>query len=196
MGFLDNLEESVKSAEARDQAAETGEREQSQREIERARARAAAPWAEKLRNSPFTAELLRQLTRIGHTRRTKIHMAWIGLPPYLRLEAREKRLELRPTPEGIVAAFFEREGEARSKPVDLQGSPEDLARSGWADQPISRAIVYAAAEARPPISSVCKPPRSGGTPVKRPLNQPNTNSAASVMATEIASASPSDSRSM
>ena len=128
MGFLDNLEDSVKSQEARDQAVESGEREQAQRENERARARAAAPWAEKLRNSPFTEELLRQVTRIGHSRRTKVHMAWIGVPPYLRLEAREKRLELRPTPEGVVAAFFEGADEVRSMPVDLEGRPEDLAR--------------------------------------------------------------------
>lgn len=128
MGFLDNLEDSVKSAEASEEAAESGEREQAQRENERARARAAAPWAEKLRNAPFTAELLRQVTRIGHTRRTKVHMAWIGIPPYLRLEAREKRMELRPTPEGIVAAFFEGKDEVRTVPVDLQGGPEDLAR--------------------------------------------------------------------
>ena len=128
MGFLDNLEDSVKSQEARDQAVESGEREQAQRENERARARAAAPWAEKLRNSPFTEELLRQVTRIGHSRRTKVHMAWIGVPPYLRLEAREKRLELRPTPEGVVAAFFEGADEVRGMPVDLGGRPEDLAR--------------------------------------------------------------------
>ena len=127
MGFLDKLEDSVKSAEAHDQAAESGEREQAQRENERARARAAAPWAEKLRNSPFTEELLRQLTRIGHGRRTKVHMAWIGIPPYLRLEAREKRLELRPTPEGILATFFEGADEVRSRPVALEGNPEDLA---------------------------------------------------------------------
>jgi hypothetical protein len=128
MGFLDKLEDSVKSSEAREQDTESVERDRVQRENERARARAAAPWAEKLRNSPFTDELLRQVTRIGHSRRTKVHMAWIGIPPYLRLEAREKRLELKPTPEGIVAAFFEGTDEVRSIPVDLEGRPEDLAR--------------------------------------------------------------------
>lgn len=116
MGFLDRLEEGVKGAESREEAAAEGEREQEQRENERARARAAAPWAEKLRNSPFTAELLRQVTRIGHSRRVKVHMAWIGVPPYLRLEAREKRLELRPTPKGIVAGFFEDGNEVRTRP--------------------------------------------------------------------------------
>ncbi len=127
MGFLDRLEEGVKGAESREETAESG-REQEQRENERARARAAAPWAEKLRNSPFTAELLRQVTRIGHSRRVKVHMAWIGVPPYLRLEAREKRLDLRPTPEGIQAGFFEDGNQVRTRPLDLASSAEDLAR--------------------------------------------------------------------
>ncbi len=128
MGFLDNLEDSVKSAEGRDQAAESSGREQAQRENERARARAAAPWAEKLKNSPFTGQLLKHVTRIGHSRRTKVHMAWIGIPPRLRLEAREKRMELKPTADGVVATFYEGADEVRSMPVDLEGRAEDLVR--------------------------------------------------------------------
>ena len=126
MGFLDNLENSLKSLETQEEAAEGAERVQARREIERARARAAAPWADRLKNGPYTAELLRQVTRIGFSQRTKVNMTW--LDSTLRLDARDKRLELRPTPEGVVAVFLENAREIRTMPVDLEGRAEDLAR--------------------------------------------------------------------
>jgi len=127
MSFLDNLESNLKSMEARDEA--QGGRTQQDRAAERAQALAIAPWAEKLRKGAFTEELLRQATRLGHARRTKVRISWIG--SVLRLEAAERRLELRPTPEGIVAVFAEGQVEQKTRPVDLEGSAEALVRE-WA----------------------------------------------------------------
>lgn len=76
--------------------------------------------------SPYTAELLKQVTRLGYATRTKVQIAWLGAN--LRLEARGHRLELRPTPEGVVAVFLENNAEVWTAPVDLAGNPEDVAR--------------------------------------------------------------------
>jgi hypothetical protein len=88
---------------------------------------AAAPWAERLKNGPYTAELLRQAARVGFSMRTKVFVTWIGTS--LRLEARERRLELRPTAEGVVAAYIESGTERRVEPLDLAGDPEQLVRA-------------------------------------------------------------------
>ena len=128
MSFLDNLENSLKSLESSEQGKEDAERAHRTREQERAQAQAVAPFAEQLKQSPYTAELLKQAARVGFSLRTKIHIAWLGST--LRLEARDKRLELRPTAQGIVAAYIENGQEMRREPCDLTGSPEDLVR-GW-----------------------------------------------------------------
>jgi hypothetical protein len=126
MSFLDNLENNLKSLENSEQGKEDKERAHRTREDARARVQAAAPFAEQLKKSPYTAELLKQAARVGFTLRTKVHIAWLGST--LRLEARDKRLELRPTPGGIVAAYIENGRETRTEPCDLTGSPEDLVR--------------------------------------------------------------------
>jgi hypothetical protein len=77
--------------------------------------------------------LLKQATRIGYATRTKVHLAWIGTT--LRLEARGSKLELRPTPQGVVAVFIENNAEVRSVAVDLGGNPESLAREWLASLP-------------------------------------------------------------
>ena len=128
MSFLDNLENNLKSLESSEEGKQASEREARAREQDRAAAQAIAPWAEKLKTSPFTAELLKQASRVGFSMRTKVHIAWLGTT--LRLEAREKRLELRPTPDGIVAAYLEGQQEMRKEAVELSGSAEDLVR-GW-----------------------------------------------------------------
>jgi len=46
----------------------------------------------------------------------------------LRLEARARRLELRPTANGIVAVYLENGQETRTEPLDLSGDPEHLIR--------------------------------------------------------------------
>ena len=126
MSFLDNLENNLKSLESSEQGREDAERAHRTRELERAQAQAAAPFADQLKHSPFTQELLKQAARVGFSLRTKVHIAWLGST--LRLEARDKRLELRPTGSGIVAAYIENGQELRTEPCDLSGNPETLVR--------------------------------------------------------------------
>ncbi len=130
MGFLDNLENNLKSLESREEGTGDAERQRRTREHERANALAAAPWAEQLKNGRYTADLLRAAARVGHEMRVKVHIAWLGA--ILRLEARGRRLELRPTPEGVVAVHIAGGREDAGEPVDLNGSPEKLLRR-WLD---------------------------------------------------------------
>lgn len=53
-------------------------------------------------------------------------MLWAGTT--LRLEARDRRLELRPTPEGVQAVFVESGEDRESFPLDLESDPEKLAK--------------------------------------------------------------------
>ena len=128
MGFLDNLEDSLKNLEGRDES--SGQRDRELREAGSDAARAAAPFAELLRESPFTAGLLEHATRLGYAKRVKVHIVWLGTT--LRLEARDKKLDLKPTPDGVVAAFIEDGREVRNSRVDFNGNPETLARE-WLD---------------------------------------------------------------
>jgi len=126
MSFLDNLENTLKSLESQEEGRESAERQQRARDQERANAQAIAPYAEELKKAPFTAALLTQAARVGHALRVKVHIAWLGAT--LRLEARERRLELRPTPRGIVAVYLENGRETRMEPLDLNADPEKLVR--------------------------------------------------------------------
>src|SRR5690242_3070573 len=126
MSFLDNLENNLKSLESQEDSREAADRQQRARESERAQAQAIAPFAEELKKSPFTSGLLTQAARVGHSLRTKVQVAWLGST--LRLEARDRRLELRPTPTGIVAVSIENGKETASKPLALSGNPEQLVR--------------------------------------------------------------------
>jgi hypothetical protein len=132
MSFLDNLESNLKSLESQEEGKESAERSHRNREALRASTQAAAPWADELKKGAFTAELLKQAARIGFSKRTKVHVAWLGTT--LRLEARDRRLELRPTATGIIAAYLENGVEARSEPLDLQSDPAELVRR-WLDAP-------------------------------------------------------------
>src|ERR1035437_4383985 len=126
MSFLDNLENNLKSLESSEQGKEDAERAQRTRENERAQAQAVAPFAGQLKQSPYTAELLKQAARVGFSLRTKVHIAWLAST--LRLEARDKRLEFRPTPRGIVAGYIENGRGTRTQPWDLTGRPQELGR--------------------------------------------------------------------
>jgi hypothetical protein len=131
MSFSDNLENNLKSLEAideRDPASAT--RNERQRQSQRARALAAAPYAEKLRSGKFTSGLLTHSTRLGHGLRTKVNIIWLGST--LRLEARGHRLELSPGPDGVIAHFLADGKEIRKQKVDLNGNPEHLAKE-WLD---------------------------------------------------------------
>jgi hypothetical protein len=129
MGFLDNLENNLKTLEREDERdASAHER----RESERASALAAAPWAEKLKSSPFTNDLMNKAAEAGHRIRAKVYMAWLGNT--LRLEVRGRKLELRPVADGIQAVFLEGADEVRSHPLDLSSDPGTLLRE-WLDDP-------------------------------------------------------------
>src|SRR5580700_8616743 len=134
MSFLDNLENNLKSLESQEDGKEAADRARRTRESERASAQAAAPWAEELKKGPFTAELPKQAARIGFSLRTKVHVAWLGTT--LRLEARDRRLELRPTAGGVVAAYLENGAEVRTEPLDLQGDAAALVRQ-WLEAGVS-----------------------------------------------------------
>jgi hypothetical protein len=123
MSFSDNLENSLKNLEARDEF-----------EGSRARrtkgARAGSVPVENLRNHKFTSDLLSQATRLGHGIRTKVNIFWIG--NVLRLDARQHRLELRPTANGVFAHFLVDGKERASEKVNLEGNAANLAKR-WLD---------------------------------------------------------------
>lgn len=121
MSFLDNLENNLKALESLEQG---GLDQSKRREAERDRAIASAPWAEQLKTGPYAQALIQQSIRAGHTRRMKVHLAWLGTT--LRLEARGQRLELRPTPNGVESVLLEGDGELYRATVDLKSSPEGL----------------------------------------------------------------------
>jgi hypothetical protein len=126
MSFLDNLENNLKSLESQEEGKESAERSRRARETQKAFEQAAAPWADKLKKGPFTAELFKQAARAGFALRLKVHVAWLGTT--LRLEARDRRLELRPTANGVVAAYLENGVEVRSEPLDLDGDAGEFVR--------------------------------------------------------------------
>jgi hypothetical protein len=102
MGFLDNLENDLKALEKQEERdPEKVRRDQQRREAERTAALLRAPNAEALRTSPFTSELLSQCRAIGHGLRVLVQFTWLG--ESLRLQAKEKRMDLTPTAEGITA---------------------------------------------------------------------------------------------
>jgi hypothetical protein len=121
MGFLDNLENSLKSLESQE---ERDPRERKQQEDDRARALAAAPWAEILKSSEYTRKLFDEAAFAGHRMRAKVYMVWFDTT--LRLEAKGRRLELRPTANGIVAEFIQPDGQTRMEDVDLSRDPKEL----------------------------------------------------------------------
>ena len=121
MSFLDNLEDSLKSLEKQD---ERDPDVHQKRLDDRARALAVAPWAEKLKNSDYTKKLFDEAAIAGHRIRAKVYMAWFDTT--LRLEAKQRLLELRPTPDGIVAAFIEPDGGTTTERLDLNGDPAAL----------------------------------------------------------------------
>jgi hypothetical protein len=132
MSFSDNLENNLKSLESQDER-DPGEakRKQVSKLSQRAHTLAAAPNAEKLRTGKFTSGLLTYATRIGHGLRTKVNIVWLGTT--LRLQAREHRLELRPSPDGVMAYFYVNDQETGKEKVDLNSNPELLAQR-WLDK--------------------------------------------------------------
>lgn len=128
MSFLDNLENNLNAmerAEARDP--ETLAREHERRLADKDAARLTAPHAAALKSSPFTDALLRSVRVVGHSLRTVVRTHW--RESALVLEAREKRVELQPGPEGIAAVYFVYGVETRCEALDLNGAAETFARA-------------------------------------------------------------------
>src|SRR5438874_1453755 len=106
VGFLDNIENDLKAMEKQQEHDPHETRKQREkRESDRSAAAAIAPVAEQLRTGKFTEALLDHAVRIGHAVRTKVHMTWLGKT--LRLQARDRRLDLEPTGAGVIAHFRE-----------------------------------------------------------------------------------------
>jgi hypothetical protein len=126
MSFLDNLESNLKALESRSERdPEALAREAAARDAARSVALEIAPYAEALRNGPFKDGLLTACRDIGHRRRILVRPVWIDST--LRLEAGAKKLELRPTPSGVLAVFFDGGREQENTLIDLSSDPVQLA---------------------------------------------------------------------
>jgi hypothetical protein len=130
MSFLDNLENNLKALENREERdPEKVKREQDRREAERTAALLRAPYADALKNSPFTLELLTQCRAIGHGQRVLVQFTWLG--ETLRLDAKGRRLELTPTAEGIIAILSLNGEETGRATVDPQGDDAAALARRW-----------------------------------------------------------------
>jgi hypothetical protein len=121
MSFLDSLENNLKALEGKEAP---GFEDHKRRESERRRTASVAPWAERLKTSPYTQALMQQATRAGYRIRTKVNFVWIGA--MLRLEARGYRLELHPAADGVQAICLRGADELKRDTIDLSGSPDAL----------------------------------------------------------------------
>lgn len=127
MSFLDNLENNLKALESREEKDPAKQKEeQARREADRQAALAAAPVAEALKSGPFTEKLLTACRLIGHQQRTMVRFTW--LESTLRLEAKERRLDLKPTAHGVEATFFVGGDKTDSQLLTLAEDPEALAQ--------------------------------------------------------------------
>ena len=124
MSFLDNLEDNLKALESREERVRGPKHRAEQ---DRNRVKAAQPHAEQLRNGKFTSELLDRVVTLAHGLRTKVYINWSGNS--LRLDAREHRLELQPTHDGVFAVFSTGYDVTGREKVDLNGDPEKLAQA-------------------------------------------------------------------
>jgi hypothetical protein len=126
MSFLDNLENNLKALESRSERDPKAlAREAAARVTARSMALEIAPYADALRNGPFKDGLLTACRDIGHRRRILVRPVWVDST--LRLEAGAKKLELRPTPSGVLAVFFDGGTELERTPIDLSSDPAKVA---------------------------------------------------------------------
>jgi hypothetical protein len=128
VSFLDNLENNLKALETADaRDPEAMARQQAEQAAARDAARLAAPYAAALKSSSFTNDLLTAARTIGHAQRTMVRFHW--REHTLILEAKDKKLELRPTAKGVVAVYFEGGEEKKTLPVNLKSKAEAFARA-------------------------------------------------------------------
>jgi hypothetical protein len=126
MSFLDNLENNLKALESQEEKdPQALARKAAQREAARSAALEIAPHAEALRNGPFKDGLLTACRDIGHRQRILVRPVWVDST--LRLEAGVKKLELRPTPSGVLAVFFQGGVEQERTTIDLSSDPVKVA---------------------------------------------------------------------
>ena len=126
MSFLDNLESNLKALESREERdPEALARQAAEREAARSPALQISPHADALRNGPFKDGLLAACRNIGHSKRILVRPVWVDST--LRLEAGAKKLELRPTPSGVLAVFIDGGREQESTLIDLSSDPVKLA---------------------------------------------------------------------
>lgn len=126
MSFLDNLENNLKAMESREEKDPAAVREQQEnRAAEKAAALSAAPHARALREGAFVGNLLTACRVAGHQQRLLVRPTWLGTT--LRLDAGDRRLELRPTAAGVVAVFFSGGEEQPGEPLDLNSDATKLA---------------------------------------------------------------------
>ncbi len=131
MSFLDNLESNLKALESREEKdPEALARAAAAREAARSVALQIAPHADALRNGPFKDGLLTACRDIGHRRRILVRPVWVDST--LRLEAGAKKLELRPTPNGVLAVFIDGGREQENTLIELSSDPVKLAEK-WLD---------------------------------------------------------------
>ncbi len=121
MGFLDNLESSLKNLESQE---ERDPAQAQRRQDDRARTIAAAPWAIRLKESEYVKSLFDKAAVRGHRLRTKVYMVWFDST--LRLEARGRVLELKPKTDGVVAEYADAQGNAVQEKVNLDSDPDQL----------------------------------------------------------------------
>src|SRR5258708_40249542 len=130
MSYLDNLENNLKALENQEERdPQKVKREQERREAERSAALLRAPFVDALKNSPFTLELLTQCRAIGHQQRVLVQFTWLG--ETLRLDAKEKRMLLTPTSEGIAAVVSLDGDETGRVNVDPRTDDARELASGW-----------------------------------------------------------------
>jgi hypothetical protein len=123
MSYSDNLENNLKALENQEERDPVKvQRERERREADKKSAVLRAPYAEALKRSAFTNQLLTECRVIGQSQRTHVRFTWVG--EALRLDARQserdKRVELEPTAEGIVAVFSVDGEETKRTKLDLE----------------------------------------------------------------------------
>ncbi len=121
MDFLDNLENSLKNLEQQQERDPSAAARQTEA---RRLASEIAPWAETLKKSAYVQNLFEKAAVAGHRLRSKIYIAW--LENNLRLEAKGRWCEIRPTRTGIQYEFVSTDGVTVSHPLDLASDPDTL----------------------------------------------------------------------
>jgi hypothetical protein len=130
MSFLDNLENNLKALESQEEKdPEKVKRDQERRETDRSAALLRAPHVEALKNSPFTSQLLTECRTIGHGQRVLVQFVWIG--EALRLNAKNKRMELTPSPQGIEAVMSQDGDETARTTIDPNKDDPAALASRW-----------------------------------------------------------------